>query len=166
MSAPTNSITVSLALLRRHLPGFSRLRRAASWPDPLGRMLVRRRLDDGSDAAAAAAALRLVERDDRSFCRAVHLEGWPDVARETRAVFRLVDDGGLLWPVALRAMVLFAGAETGPKAPRRLELPTADGAGSPDDGSDPRHFTIRTVASEDAGFRVVVGRYDANHATR
>ena len=152
-----SSLDDSLDFLRQEVPHFDALRRAASWPGPLARRLVGRRLRAKADPADTVAALRLIETDDRKFCRAVQLDGWRQVSAGDRAIFVLEDDEMMLWPVAARALVLFGGAAAGgadETASRRF-VATGDDATTTGE-SDVQRFIVRTEAREDGGFRVVV----------
>lgn len=153
-SATAQSAQESLAFLRRCVPRFDVLRRAASGPGPVARFLLARRLPSTADPKAVVAALRLVQQEDRAFCRAVHLDGWREASNEENAVFRLEDEGGMLWPVAARALVLFAGASAGEGAPRRLVPPGGDASFAAEPAG--RRFTVRTESRGDGEFRVVV----------
>lgn len=163
------------AAVRRRLPTFDALRRAAAWPGPLARARVRRLALGGVSAGAVVAAYRLLERDDRAFCRGLRLEGWREASNvpdEEPVIFRLEDESGVLWPLAFRALVLFAGAEvpidpdSGPDVRRRVLPPDAP-APAPD--TVPHTFLVRTEPlphaareSRGAGFRLALRRPNAS----
>lgn len=157
MSATPQSVNESYAFLRRHVPRFDALRRAASWPGPVAWFLTSRRLPAAADPGGAIAALRLVHQDDRKFCRAVHLDGWRKVSTGDPAVFEVEADETMLWPVAVRALVLFGGAVAGATdetASKILIAPGDEATTSID--SDVQRFVVRTHVHGDGGFRVVV----------
>lgn len=72
-------------------------------------------------------------------------------------MFRLADDGRLLWPVAVRALLLFCPFDvatedlSGRLQPPKQEIDTVTHAG-------PHGFTVRTEAQPGGSFRVVLRR--------